>query len=165
MEARRNPALAVTVSPEDTLPSWPEPRFESAAPGSGTRLASERPTLPPPRAEADDVMVSHIHLGPSVDEVLYRLSLGDLSGASLANEELEPCTPLRVAPLVVVDVMGLSYLEQYLLAMVDGHASWGDILDASPFAPRDTLQALCELVDKGVVALASPSLGSPAASQ
>lgn len=158
--ARRHAELAQTVSPDDTIPSWPsspltaEPRFDSAAPGSGTRLAaSERPTVPPPGQSETDVMVSHIHLGPSVDEVLYRLALGDLSGASLANEELEDYIPQRNSPLVVVEALELSYLEQYMLASVDGEATWGDLLDSSPFPPKDTLLALCELVDKGVVTL------------
>jgi hypothetical protein len=149
MEARRQPIVAAEMT-EDTIPTWPEPRYES-----GTRLAvsaSEKPTLPPPRDDSD-VMVSHIHLGPSVDEVLYRLSLGDLSGASLANEELESYVPQRATPIVVIEAMDLSYIEQYMLAAVDGLATWSELLDASPFKPRDSLQALCDLVDKGVLAL------------
>ncbi len=154
MEARRLLVVARGVSPEDTIPMWQEPRFDSAAPGSGTRLAtSERPTLPPPPPSGADVMVSHIHLGPSVDEVLYRLSLGDLSGAALANEELEAYIPTRNTAPIVIQSMGLSYLEEYMLATVDGATTWGDILDASPFPPKETLQALCDLVDKGALAL------------
>jgi len=98
-------------------------------------------------------MVSHIHLGPSVDEVLYRLSLGDLSGAALANEELEAYLPARNTAPIVIQSMDLSYLEEYMLATVDGETTWGDILDSSPFPPKDTLQAMCDLVDKGALAL------------
>jgi len=144
------------MDPNDTIPTWQ--RMEAAtAPGSSVRLASEKPTLPPPPdndVEGDGgVMVSHIHLGPSVHEVLYRLSLGDLSGAALANEELEGCIPTRTAAAIVIKAMRLSYLEEFMLAAVDGETPWGEILDSSPFNPKDTLQSLCELVDKGALSL------------
>jgi hypothetical protein len=152
MEAYRQTDLAAGTNPEDTIPTWQDVRFETTPPGSSTRLASERPTLPP-AAPDGDVMVSHIHLGPSVDEVLYRLSLGDLSGAALANEELEPYVPSRCMAAVVIAAMELTYLEEFVLASIDGQSTWGEILDGSPFNPRDTLKALCELVDKGALAL------------
>jgi hypothetical protein len=98
-------------------------------------------------------MVSHIHLGPSVDEVLYRLSLGDLTGAALANAELESCIPMSAAGTLVIKAMELSYLEEFMLASVDGHTTWGEVLDGSPFSPKDSLQALCQLVDKGALSL------------
>ena len=146
------------MDPNDTIPTWQ--RMETVtAPGSSVRLASERPPLPPPpgndveREEDGGVMVSHIHLGPSVHEVLYRLSLGDLSGAALANEELEGCVPTRTAAAIVIRAMSLSYLEEFMLAAVDGETPWGEILDSSPFNPKDTLQSLCELVDKGALSL------------
>ncbi len=102
-------------------------------------------------------MVSRIHLGPSVDEVLYRLSLGDLSGAALANEDLEECIPARSSTALIVASMDLTCLEELILATIDGQSTWGEILDGSPFSPRDTLEALCELVDKGALSLRPPS--------
>ncbi len=149
------------INPDDTLPSWAFPSCEVEPRESSIVLASERPTVPPAAASTDamnvlgtvDVMVSRIHLGPSIDEVLYRLSLGDLTGAALANEELEPCVPVRVAAAVVVKALQLSYLEEYVLAFVDGASTWEEILDGSPFSVRETLQALCELVDKGAITL------------
>jgi hypothetical protein len=101
-------------------------------------------------------MVSRIHLGPSVDEVLYRLSLGDLSGAALANEDLEQCIPARSSTALIVASMDLTCLEEFILATIDGQSTWGEILDSSPFSPRDTLEALCELVDKGALSLRPP---------
>jgi len=156
MQAHDDATAVSTSNADDTIPTWQSFALEPAA-ESTTRLAAERPTLPPPRGEgvpaADDVMVSRIHLGPSVDEVLYRLSLGDLSGAALANQELEDCIPVCIAAPVVMRALGLDYLEEYVLATVDGVSSWGDILDDSAFSPRDTLKALCELVDKGALTL------------
>jgi len=157
MEACRHTVVAAGMTAEDTIPTWQPLVFEPAPPGSSTRLASERPTMPPPAPRgaggSEDVMVSRIHLGPSVDEVLYRLSLGDLSGAALANEELEPCVPRRNTPPIIIAAMQLDYLEEYVLACIDGQTTWAEILDSSPFSPRDTLKALCELVDKGALAL------------
>jgi len=166
MEARSWPDEVASMSPEDTLPSFQWPAFavndrdaggalDEGDRASSTRLASELPTLPPPRyaGASTDVMVSHIHLGPSIDEVLYRLSLGDLTGAALANEELELCVPTRVAPRIVIAALELTYLEEFILASIDGKATWGELLDSSTFSPKDTLRALCELVDKGAVAL------------
>jgi hypothetical protein len=152
------PQLPLSLTADDTIPTWQESLVGPESRGSGIRLASEKPTLPPP-PPTGDVMVSRIHLGPSVDEVLYRLSLGDLSGAALANEELERCVPERTAAAIVVHAMQLTYLEEYMLTLVDGHTLWGDVLDSSPFAPKDTLQALCDLVDKGAVTL-NPPVGS-----
>jgi hypothetical protein len=160
MEAIHWPDDGTRMSPDDTIPTWNALRVHDEAGAereSCSRLASERPTLPPPgRKGSDDggsVMVSHIHLGPSVDEVLYRLSMGDFQGAALANAELEGCVPTLAAPPVIIESMRLPYLEEFVLALVDGTATWGLILDTSPFAPRDTLRALCELVDKGAITL------------
>jgi hypothetical protein len=161
MQASPEPKLGRGVDPDDTIPTW------QVGPGSGTRLAaSERPTLPPPESSedcvaggamaSDEFMVSRIHLGPSVDEVLYRLSLGDLSGAALANEDLEPCVPARSSTALIVASMDLTCLEEFILATIDGHSTWGEIMDSSPFSPRDTLAALCELVDKGALSLRPP---------
>jgi hypothetical protein len=161
MEAFDWTVNGVVTNADDTLPSWAFPTCEVEPRESSTVLASERPTVPPiaescktlPEFAHDDVMVSRIHLGPSIDEVLYRLSLGDLTGAALANEELEPCVPVRAVAAVIVAAMQLTYLEEYVLAFVDGTSAWGEILDGSPFSPRETLHALCELVDKGAITL------------
>ena len=152
-----------TVSPEDTLPPWQRTCFEVSARESSTMLASERPTVPPPRRATPrgwskpDVVVLRFHLGPSVDEILYRLSVGDLTGAALANEELEAYVPVRRARAFVVSAPQLTHLEEFMLASVDGESTWGDILDGAPFAPDETLRALCLLVDKGAIELAGAS--------
>jgi hypothetical protein len=121
---------------------------------SGIQLTSEKATLPPPSLEVEGPVVSHIHLRPSIDEILYRLSLGDEKGAFLAGLDLEPLVPRVMAPRAIVRAMHLSYLEEYVLSFVDAVSTWGEILDGSPFAAHDTLGALCELVDKGIVTVA-----------
>jgi len=144
---------------DDPRPDWRAEGGEASALESSTRLASERPTVPPPRpsglrpAGGFDVVVAHIHLGPSVDEILYRLSLGDLAGAELASEELAPCVPVRRAAPVVIASMDLGYVDEFMLASIDGEVTWGDLLDGSPFGRRETLRAMCDLVDKRAVGL------------
>ena len=156
MEAWSRPEDSTHPSPDDTMPTWVGSTLDAVPLESGPRLASERPTLPPTGASAgeeEDVVLSHFHLGPSVDEVLYRLSLGDYVGAALANADLEGCVPARCLVPAVIGAMQLAYLEEYMLSAVDGRLTWGDILDASPFSPKDSLKALCDLVDKGAVTL------------
>lgn len=120
---------------------------------SGTRLVEKPATLPPPAPAVEDLVVARITLRPSVDEVLYRLSVGDDRGAFLASTDLERTVPWVVAPRVVLTAMRLSYLEEYILSFVDGASTWADILDCSPFSSAETLGALAALVDKGAVTL------------
>jgi len=135
-------------------PSPPDDRARAGERRSGTRLTADSPTLPPPGRESEaDVVVHRVRLGPSIDEILYRLSLGDEKGAFLAARDLDPLVPRVVAPRVVLVATELPHLEEYVLALVDDAAAWGEILESSPFAPEETLGALCELVDKGIVAV------------
>jgi hypothetical protein len=145
------------VSRRDTgvLPAAPFPTEESER-GSGTQLVADKTTMPPPPPSGDlddEVRVERIRLQPSVDEVLYRLSVGDERGAFLADADLEPLVPHVIAPHVVLVALRLSYLEEYVLSFVDGASTWAEILEGSPFAPSETLSALCELVDKGAITL------------
>jgi hypothetical protein len=42
-------------------------------------------------------------------------------------------------------------MQEYVLACVDGHSTWGQIVSDAPFEPADTLRALSALVDLGLV--------------
>jgi hypothetical protein len=122
--------------------------------GSGTQLRpSERPTLPPPecRSEPTAVLVAHIRLHTSMDELLYRLAVGDWAGAYRANEELEQFVPRVVAGRVEISVADLDAVHEFVLACVDGHATWGEIVNGAPFEKGETLRALCALVDQRLV--------------
>jgi hypothetical protein len=135
----------------------PGPQTASGVPDereSGIQLTADCPTLPPPaRASEADVVVLRIRLVPSIDEILYRLSLGDQKGAFLAAVEFGPLVPRVVAPRVVLAATQLPHLEEYVLSFVDSYSTWAEILESSPFAPADTLGALCELVDKRIIAV------------
>jgi hypothetical protein len=136
-------------------PTAPEAARDEDERGSGAQLVEDRKTQPPPGwpGASDDVVVAHIRLHPSVDEVLYRLSLGDERGAFLAAADLEALVPRVIAGHVILVAMRLTYLEEYILSYVDACSTWAEILDSSPFAPSETLAALCELVDKGAITL------------
>jgi hypothetical protein len=120
--------------------------------GSGIRLANNSPTMPPPAAMPEhDIVIQRIHLAPSVDEILYRLSVGDQRGAFEAADDLGPLVPRVTVPRVILQAMVLTHVEEHVLSFVDGESTWDDILDSSPFGAALTLESLCELVDKGAV--------------
>jgi hypothetical protein len=124
---------------------------------SGTQLVDdERPTVPPPgqrtpRAADPGVHVARIHLHTSMDELLYRLAVGDWEGAYRANTELVHFIPRVVAPRAEVAANKLDYMQEFVLACVDGQSTWGQIVSDAPFEPGETLRALCALVDLGLV--------------
>lgn len=137
---------------------------EIRAVSSGTELiASERPTLPPPGdwrvagewrepGEPADVVVARIHLHTSMDELLYRLAVGDWDGAYRANAELEHFVPRVVAGRIEIAVADLDHVHEFVLASIDGLATWGEIVEAAPFERGETLRVLCALVDQRLVA-------------
>jgi len=86
-----------------------------------------------------------------MDELLYRLAVGDWEGAYRANEELEPFVPHLVAGRLEVSTLDLDHLQEFVLACVDGRATWGEIVASAPFEPGETLRALCALVDQRVL--------------
>jgi hypothetical protein len=123
-------------------------------PASGTVLTSERATLPPPgrgRHTDPSIHVARIRLHTSMDELLYRLAVGDWEGAYRANVELVHLVPHVVAPRSEIEATELDYLQEYVLACVDGQSTWGDLVSGAPFEPAETLRALSALVDLGLV--------------
>ncbi len=147
------------------------PDAEGAAPkrDSGIRpvAQADRPTMPPPRRRAPPSLDALRRAGPSafnaasaaVDEVLYRLSVGDGAGAARVGEELHDAVPLLAASRGVPGAMGapaateLGLSEEYLLTLIDGAQSCRELLARSQLAAEDSLRGLCELVDRGLVIL------------
>jgi len=166
MEARSSSEQRKGKLPDDT---WDDlvavdfgpPRRDSGVRaidlGSGTQLVeSERPTVPPPgrrltTAEDAKVHVARIHLHTSMDELLYRLAVGDWEGAYRANAELVHFVPHVVVARAELRSTQLDYLQEFVLACVDGEATWGNIVQDAPFEPAETLRALSALVDLGLV--------------
>ena len=128
--------------------------------GADDRPGSERETLPPAppseRGPFGPPMVQRIQLAPTVDEVLYRLSVGDDAGAREAAGELGGLIPSMRAGAVVLSVLALGPLEELMLACVDDTSSWGNIMLRAPMLEGDALRALCQIVEKGAVFLAPP---------
>lgn len=133
-----DPAEAAPATRRDSgiRPTSPTSSDSSDERGSGTRLADDYPTLPPPPTLLeDDIVVLRIRLVPSVDEILYRLSLGDENGAFEVAAELGPMVPRVTAPRVVLVAAQLPHLEQHVLSFIDGTSTCDDILCSSPSRP------------------------------
>lgn len=137
----------------------PPPRESGIRPVASVDMPAppDMPTVPPPRMRAartsTGLVAPRRSNGPFVDEVLYRLSVGDVTGAERASERLDELVPLVVAPHAVVGDPPLRLAEAWILALVDGKQTCADVLASSPFARDDSLASLCELVDRGLVVL------------
>jgi hypothetical protein len=107
------------------------------------------PTVPPPPIAS----VIRYKSGAPVDELLYRMSMGDNGGALDAAQDLFDA---RYVPVVVLPPLGgtdmrLGYREQLLLTLIDGTAPLADVLEGSGLEMLDALRALCELLEKDVI--------------
>jgi hypothetical protein len=113
-------------------------------------LRPERETQPPAPIE-----IEHIHLGVSVDELLYRYDMGDIAGALSVGLPLleEDYIPAIVTPQVVLSAMPLSGREEYVLSLVDGWSTLAELVEISRLSTLDTLRTFCELIEKRVVGL------------
>jgi hypothetical protein len=111
---------------------------------------TDAPTLPPPAM----VSVVRFRSGAPVDELLYRMGVGDYVGALDVAEELldERAVPIVVLPRSVIAEMTLEYRECLLLACVDGSSTLEKAIDDSGLEMIDALRALCDLLDKRIVA-------------
>jgi len=111
---------------------------------------SERDTEPAPPIE-----VEHIHLGVSVDELLYRYDMGDIAGALSVGMPLldEDYIPAVIMPQVVLSAIPISSREHYVLSLVDGWSTMAELVEISSLSTLDTLRTFCELMEKGVVGL------------
>jgi hypothetical protein len=148
MRRRRNRASVVT----QPVNGPPQQSQVDALEQSGERqFSSEAPTLRP----AQLVAVQRIRLGAPVDEILYRFSVGDLTGALAAAESLLDgrCVPVVIVSEVLISAMRLEHEEQFVLPFVDGHSSLEDILRASGLPMLDSLRAISVLLEKNVISL------------
>jgi hypothetical protein len=137
----------------------PSSRLRSAAPPpvedreSGEQLcASECPTLPPPPS----VRIEHFHTTPvDMDELLYRLSVGDHEGALGVAESLlrEDPIPLIIVAGVLLQAMNLSHRDEYVLSFVDGCSTLGEVVLATGLVKLEALRSVCELLERNVIAL------------
>jgi hypothetical protein len=138
-------------------------RTEAAAPvppvaerESGERLcANEHPTIPSP-PPPPDVSIEHIRLGAApIDEVLYRMSVGDYDGALTVGQSLmvDDPIPLVIIPKLLIEAMKLAHREEYVLSFVDGWSTMREVVTATRLPEVDALRTLCELLEKSVIAL------------
>jgi hypothetical protein len=111
----------------------------------------DRETLPPHAP----IEIEHIHLGVSVDELLYRYDMGDISGALSVGLPLleQDYIPAIIMPEVVLSALTLSGREDYVLSLVDGWSTMAELVEISRLSTLDTLRTFCELIEKRIVGL------------
>jgi hypothetical protein len=116
----------------------------------GPPSSRDAPTVPPPAL----VSVVRFQIGAPVDELLYRMGVGDHGGAVDVAQELmeDRAVPIMLLPPDVVRDMVLEYRENLLLSFIDGHSSLEKVLQDSGLDMLDALRALCELLDQRVIA-------------
>lgn len=153
MRARNHSLRSIDDSP-DTLRDVPRARRERE---SGPQLKAaarvDRETLPPPNHVP--IAIERIQLGVSVDELLYRCSVGDISGAISVGMLLleEDHIPNLVMAGVVLSAVATTDREQYVLSLVDGWSTMSEIAEVSRLSTLETLHTFCELMEKGIIAL------------
>jgi hypothetical protein len=125
---------------------------ESGPQLKAARVARDRETLPP---HPQPIEVEHIHLGVSVDELLYRYDMGDIAGALSVGLPLldHDYIPAVITPQVILSSIQLSGREEYVLSLVDGWSTLAELVELSNLSTLDTLRTFCELVEKRVIGL------------
>jgi hypothetical protein len=151
--------------------AWLLLRSSTAAAGSSTMMnanddlveapvSRNRPTLPPPGRCPETVRppprvsVTRYKSGAPVDELLYRMSMGDTGAALDAAQALFDAgsIPVVVLPLRSMTAM-LGYRADLLLSCVDGESSLAKVIEASGLEMMDALRALGELLAEDVIAV------------
>jgi hypothetical protein len=155
MRARRL-ALRTNDEPPETLRDAGRARRDrESGPQLKAAARNERETLPPPSRAYEPVAVEHIQLGVSFDELLYRYDMGDIAGALSVGLPMldEDHIPAVIMPDVVLSTLTMSGREEYILPLVDGWSTMSEIVETSRLSTLDTLRTLCELIEKGVIAI------------
>ena len=113
--------------------------------------SASAPTLPPHAF----VSVVRYKSGAPVDELLYRIAMGDHGGALDAAQDLfdRRHIPVLVLPLSSLSDTMLGYSEELLLSFIDGNACLADVIEDSGLEMLDALRALCELLEKDIITL------------
>jgi hypothetical protein len=139
-------------------------------------LSDRRPTIP-----CDLADYAWLHTGPASDVVV--LADDDLIWDSLATEERTPAPPALYEPAMLfcagsvdelttdllidlwrrdvprlpddedVAIVGIDAIEEHMLALIDGRASVGALVDRSGIDPDDFVDRLCDLSARGIVVL------------
>ncbi len=109
------------------------------------------PTVRPPA----EVSVVRYKVGVPVDELLYRIEMGDTAGALDAAQTLldEEPLPIVMMPSTLSAELLLGHREEYLLGFIDGHATLEEVIRSTGMSMLEALRALCGLLDKRVIAL------------
>jgi hypothetical protein len=122
-------------------------------------ISRNAPTLPPPGMPETvrpppRISVTRYKSGAPVDELLYRISMGDHDGALDAAQALFDAGSI---PVLVLPVEGMTALVGYradlLLTCVDGVTPLSAVIEASGLEMLDALRALGELLAENVVVL------------
>jgi hypothetical protein len=101
------------------------------------------------------IVITRFQAGPPVDELLYRVALGDHPGALDCAQMLfeRHCIPIFRWVGSLAD-LALDWRAELVLSCVDGAATLEDIIrNDCGLDVLDALGALCELLDKDVVSL------------
>jgi hypothetical protein len=93
--------------------------------------------------------------GAPVDELLYRMAMGDVGAAIDAAQDL---IDAGYVPVLVMVPMGawdlrLGYREEVLLSVIDGCATLAEVIERSGLELLDALRALCELLEMDAITL------------
>jgi hypothetical protein len=110
----------------------------------------DAPSAPTPLAS-----MTRYKSGAPVDELLYRVAMADYVGALAAAERLFEGGYIAVPVLghLAEQERELGYRERLLMSSVDGSALLEEIIAASGLEMIDALRALCELVEKDIIAV------------
>jgi hypothetical protein len=132
-------ALVIDRSDRDTVPD------------ADPDLPEDRPTLPPPPLAS----VVRYRTGAPVDELQYRLAMGDHVAALAAAEDLFEggYVPVALPSVLTPMELNLGYRECTLLTLIDGETPLATVLQSSGLDQLDALRALCELVEAELVTL------------
>jgi hypothetical protein len=123
-------------------------------------VSRNRPTLPPPGQCPETVRppprisVTRYKSSVPVDELLYRMSMGDTAGALDVAQALFDAgsIPVVVLPLRSMTAM-LGYRADLLLSCVDGETTLVKVIEASGLELMDGLRALGELLAEDIIAV------------
>lgn len=123
-------------------------------------ISRNAPTVPPPGLGPETVRpparisVTRYKSGAPVDELLYRMSMGDTAGALDAAQALfdAGCIPVLVLPLHATTSL-CGYRADLLLTCVDGTTTLATVIEASGLETLDALRALAELLAENLIVL------------
>jgi hypothetical protein len=123
-------------------------------------ISRNAPTLPPPGRAAETerpparISVTRYKSGAPIDELLYRISMGDNAGALDAAQALfdAGCIPVLVLPLHAMTAL-VGYRADLLLTCIDGTTPLAKVIEGSGLDMLDALRAIGELLSENIIVL------------